>query len=56
VGPVTITQQNLVLARSPEQSLCMVTTAAGSSSADSIGLLARSVRDATAQRATVDAS
>lgn len=56
VGSVTITQQNLVLARSPEQSLCMVTTAAGSSSADSIGLLARSVRDARAQRATVDAS
>lgn len=56
VGSVTITQQNLVLARSPEQSLCMVTTAAGSSSADSIGLLARSVRDPRAQRATVDAS
>jgi transcriptional regulator with XRE-family HTH domain len=45
VGSLTVTQQNLVLARSPQQSLCVITTAAGSSSADTMELLARSVRE-----------
>ena len=44
VGPLVVTQQNLTLARSPEQSLCLVTTEAGSSSADAIDLLSKSVR------------
>jgi transcriptional regulator with XRE-family HTH domain len=52
VGPLTVTQQNLVLARSPEQSLCLVTTAEGSGSADSIALLANAVRSRPAQAAT----
>ena len=43
VGPLTVTQQNLVIARSPEQSLCLVTTADGSSSADTIALLRNSL-------------
>ncbi|WP_158166396.1 helix-turn-helix transcriptional regulator [Mycolicibacterium smegmatis] len=44
VGPVTITQQNLVVARSPEQSLCIITTAAGSASEDAMKLLIRAAR------------
>jgi len=44
VGPVTITQQNLVVARSPEQSLCIITTAAGSASEDAMKLLIRASR------------
>lgn len=44
LGPLTVTQQNLVLARSPEQSLCLVTTAEKSSSADTIALLASTLR------------
>lgn len=43
VGSLTVTQQNLRVARNPEQSLCLVTTAAGSASADTMQLLARSV-------------
>ncbi|MHC9296972.1 helix-turn-helix transcriptional regulator [Mycobacterium sp. LTG2003] len=43
VGSLTVTQQNLRVARNPEQSLCVVTTAAGSASADTMQLLARSV-------------
>lgn len=61
VGPLTVTQQNLVLARSPEQSLCVVTTAAGSASADTMALLARTVHrqraanaEATARHAVAD--
>jgi transcriptional regulator with XRE-family HTH domain len=44
IGALTVTQQNLVLARSPEQSLCLITTGEGSSAADSIALLARTIR------------
>jgi transcriptional regulator with XRE-family HTH domain len=44
-GPLTITQHNLVVARSPQQSLCVMTTAADTSSADAMQLLARSVRE-----------
>jgi transcriptional regulator with XRE-family HTH domain len=51
VGTLTITQHNLVLARSPEQSLCVVTTTAGSSSADTMELLARSVRTTVTETA-----
>lgn len=49
VGQLTITQQNLTLARSPEQSLCVMTTAAGSPSADAIQLLIRATRDERSQ-------
>jgi transcriptional regulator with XRE-family HTH domain len=51
VGTLTITQHNLALARSPEQSVCVVTTTAGSSSADSMELLARSVRTSVTETA-----
>lgn len=51
VGTLTITQHNLALARSPEQSLCVVTTTAGSSSADTMELLARSVRTSVTETA-----
>lgn len=44
VGPLTVTQQNLTLARSPEQALSVMTTAEGSASADTMQLLIRSVR------------
>jgi transcriptional regulator with XRE-family HTH domain len=44
VGALTITQHNLTVARTPEQSVCVVTTTAGSTSADTMELLARSVR------------
>ncbi|CKH00224.1 helix-turn-helix transcriptional regulator [Mycolicibacterium smegmatis] len=44
VGAFTVTQQNLKIARNAEQSLCLVTTAAGSASADTMELLARSVQ------------
>ncbi|WP_280425626.1 helix-turn-helix transcriptional regulator [Nocardia carnea] len=43
VGTLTVTQQVLTPARSPEQSLVIVTTSAGSGAADSLELLARSV-------------
>ncbi|WP_280399814.1 helix-turn-helix domain-containing protein [Nocardia carnea] len=43
VGMLTVTQQNLTPARSPEQSVVAITTAAGSSSATALELLARSV-------------
>lgn len=49
VGPLTITQQNLVIARSREQSLCVMTTAAGSASEDAIQLLVRATRAGHAQ-------
>ncbi|WP_036435036.1 helix-turn-helix transcriptional regulator [Mycobacterium sp. URHB0044] len=45
VGALTVTQQNLVIARSAEQSVSIVTTAEGSSSADSLRLLAQMVRE-----------
>jgi hypothetical protein len=44
-GPLTITQHNLVVARSPQQSLCVMTSAAEASSADAMQLLARSARE-----------
>jgi transcriptional regulator with XRE-family HTH domain len=53
VGSLTVTQQNLVLARSPQQSLCLITTEEGSSSADTIALLARTVRRQSEPRAGV---
>ncbi|WP_433203615.1 helix-turn-helix transcriptional regulator [Nocardia sp. CA-107356] len=43
VGPLTVTQQILIPARSPEQSVVVVTTPQGSSAADSLALLARSI-------------
>ncbi|WP_135451864.1 helix-turn-helix transcriptional regulator [Mycobacterium sp. DL99] len=43
-GPLTVTMQNLTLARDAEQSLVVVTTAEGSSSADALQLLARESR------------
>ncbi|MGV0768871.1 helix-turn-helix transcriptional regulator [Mycobacterium syngnathidarum] len=49
VGPLTVTMQNLKLARDAEQSLCVVTTAEGSSSADTLQLLARETRDKNIQ-------
>lgn len=45
VGALTVTQQNLIVARTPEQSVSVVTTEAGSSSADTIHLLARLIRE-----------
>lgn len=48
-GPLTVTMQNLKLARDVEQSLCVVTTAEGSSSADALQLLARESRDKNIQ-------
>lgn len=48
-GPLTVTMQNLKLARDVEQSLCVVTTAEGSSSADTLQLLASSTRDKNIQ-------
>ncbi|MFE3196123.1 helix-turn-helix transcriptional regulator [Nocardia sp. NPDC059240] len=42
VGPLTVTQQILIPARSPEQSIVVVTTPPGSSASDSLALLARS--------------
>lgn len=46
VGTLTVAQQILVPARSPEQSVVVVTTAAGSSSENTIKLLGRSARAA----------
>ena len=43
VGPLTVTQHNLVVARATGQSVCIVTTAPGSPSADTLGLLAGTV-------------
>lgn len=45
VGPVTVTQHNLVVTRSTEQSVCIMTTTTGSPSADTLGLLAGTVRE-----------
>jgi transcriptional regulator with XRE-family HTH domain len=42
VGAVTVTQQTLAIARSPEQNLVVVTTAAGSPSEEALALLRRS--------------
>ncbi|AKS30931.1 helix-turn-helix transcriptional regulator [Mycolicibacterium goodii] len=51
VGPVTISQQNLAIARSPDQLLCVMTTAAGSPSEDAVKLLIRATRgDRSADR------
>ncbi|MBF8187775.1 helix-turn-helix domain-containing protein [Nonomuraea sp. K274] len=41
VGELTVTQQNLVLARSPEQSLGVITTEEGSAAQDALNLLSR---------------
>ncbi|MBB5918556.1 transcriptional regulator with XRE-family HTH domain [Nocardia transvalensis] len=45
VGPLTVTKQVLVPARSPDQTVVVVTTAEGSGAQDSIQLLARSTDD-----------
>lgn len=51
VGPVTISQQNLAIARSRDQLLCVMTTAAGSPSEDAVKLLIRATRgDRSADR------
>lgn len=42
-GSLTVTQQNLKVARDPEQLLCLITTAADSASADTMALLAQSI-------------
>ena len=47
VGTLTVTQQILQLARTPEQSVTVVTTTAGSSSADAIKLLGGVARQGT---------
>ena len=47
VGALTVTQQILQLARTPEQSVTVVTTTAGSSSADAIKLLGGVARQGT---------
>jgi hypothetical protein len=43
VGAVTVTQQTLAIARSPEQSLVAVTTPAGSPSESALALLRQAV-------------
>lgn len=48
IGPVTITQQNLVVARDTDQSVCIITAVQGSPSADSLDLLAGLVREGSA--------
>jgi transcriptional regulator with XRE-family HTH domain len=52
VGAVTVTQQTLAIARSPEQNLIVVTTAAGSPSEEALALL-RQARG-SADRAVVE--
>jgi transcriptional regulator with XRE-family HTH domain len=47
IGAVTVTQQTLVIARSPEQHLIVVTTAAGSPSAQALALLRQARRPAS---------
>jgi MmyB-like transcription regulator ligand binding domain len=42
VGALTVTQQTLAIARSPEQNLIVVTTAAGSPSEQALALLRQS--------------
>jgi transcriptional regulator with XRE-family HTH domain len=54
VGTLTITQHNLTFARTPEQSLCLVTTT-DSISADTVKLLAQSVHTLTSEIANADA-
>ncbi|MEV0669077.1 helix-turn-helix transcriptional regulator [Mycobacterium sp. NPDC050441] len=51
-GRLTVTMQNLTIARDVDQSLSVVTTAEGSSSADALQLLAQSTRDKNIQAAT----
>lgn len=48
-GSLTVTMQNLAIARDIDQSLCVVTTAEGSSSADALQLLAQSIQDKNIQ-------
>ncbi|MFV8054469.1 helix-turn-helix transcriptional regulator [Mycobacterium sp. 48b] len=51
-GSLTVTMQNLAIARDVDQSLCVVTTAQGSSSADALQLLAQSIQDKNIQAPT----
>ena len=46
IGAVTVTQQTLAIARSPEQNLIVVTTAAGSPSEEALALLRQAGRHA----------
>lgn len=48
-GSLTVTMQNLAITRDVDQSLCVVTTAEGSSSADALQLLAQSIQDKNIQ-------
>lgn len=48
-GSLTVTMQNLAITRDIDQSLCVVTTAEGSSSADALQLLAQSIQDKNIQ-------
>ncbi|MEV0362540.1 MmyB family transcriptional regulator [Nocardia fusca] len=55
VGMLTVTQQNLTPARSPDQWVIAITTAAGSSSATTLELLAQSIHmsdDSTENRSS----
>lgn len=45
LGPLTVTQHNLGVARATGQSVCIVTASPGSPSADTLDLLATQVRD-----------
>lgn len=51
-GSLTVTMQNLAITRDVDQSLCVVTTAEGSSSADALRLLAQSIQDKNIQAST----
>lgn len=54
-GSLTVTMQNLAITRDVDQSLCVVTTAEGSSSADALRLLAQSIQDKNIQASTAAA-
>ncbi|OBB32931.1 transcriptional regulator [Mycolicibacterium peregrinum] len=54
-GSLTVTMQNLAIARDVDQSLCVVTTAEGSSSADALRLLAQSIQGKNIQASTTAA-
>jgi transcriptional regulator with XRE-family HTH domain len=54
-GSLTVTMQNLAITRDVDQSLCVVTTAEGSSSADALRLLAQSIQDKNIQGSTAAA-
>jgi hypothetical protein len=53
IDELTVTQQTLALARSPEQSVVVCTTPAGSSSEHALALLRRQAADRHAHAASV---